>query len=124
VAWEGARPAAPVNKDVPMVSGDAVVGGVLHCTMGNWEGVPASYAYAWSGAGGAGADYAVSDADAGTSITCVVTATNPLGSTAAPPSNAVTIPAAGGATAATASHSTGHSAGHSSSSAKPKDEKK
>jgi hypothetical protein len=124
VAWEGARPAAPVNKDIPNVSGDAVVGGVLHCTMGNWEGVPASYAYAWSGAGGAGADYAVSDADAGTSITCVVTATNPLGSTAAPPSNAVSIPAAGGssATAATASH---HESRHAPSASAPKaDDKK
>lgn len=95
--------APPVNKDVPHVTGDAVVGGVLTATMGNWDGMqaePHSYSYQWmqddhhAGLGQSGETYVVSDADAGHSITCVVTAVNAVGSTSAPPSNAVAIPPA------------------------------
>lgn len=93
-----AATAPPVNIDVPYVSGTGAVGSTLNCTMGNWDNMsaePHSYAYAWSGAGTATGDtYVVGAADTGTDITCVVTATNALGSTAAPPSNAVTIAAA------------------------------
>jgi hypothetical protein len=95
---EPAATAPPVNRDVPYVSGTGTVGSTLTCTMGNWDNMyaePHSYAYAWSGSGSASGDtYVVDAADAGTDITCVVTATNDLGSTAAPPSNAVTIVAA------------------------------
>ena len=88
----------PVNIDVPLVTGSAAVGATLNCTMGNWEGTPTSYAYAWKrGATAIGTDqasYVVVAGDAGASITCVVTATNAAGSTAAPPSNAVAIPPA------------------------------
>jgi hypothetical protein len=87
--------APPVNVDVPHVSGTGSVGSTLNCTMGNWSGTPTSYAYAWKSDGmtdlGAGSSYVVAATDAGHSITCVVTATNALGSTAAPPSNAVSI---------------------------------
>jgi len=95
---------APVNVDVPQVSGTAAVGSTLTCTMGNWDGVPTSYEYAWASDGAAnsatGSTYNVLEDDAGKSITCVVTATNAGGSTAAPPSNAVLIP--GGAAHASA----------------------
>jgi hypothetical protein len=65
--------------------------------MGNWEGEPTSYAYQWKidganvGTGTATATHAVQPGDVGKTATCVVTATNALGSTAAPPSNGVVV---------------------------------
>lgn len=89
--------AAPENVDVPYVSGTGTVGETLTCTMGNWNGLPRSYAYAWASDGApnsaVGPTYSIVPGDAGHSITCVVTATNELGSTAAPPSNAVVVSA-------------------------------
>lgn len=89
---------APVNVDVPHLQpGSAVVGDTLTITMGNWDMQPSQYAGEWFRDGteviGSGASYVVSEADAGHSITCVVTASNAIGSTTAPPSNAVAIPA-------------------------------
>jgi hypothetical protein len=93
----GAPPtSAPVNVDVPFAS---QTGGTLNCTMGNWQHVPTSYAYAWTidgAAAGTAADYAVQAGDVGKSATCIVTATNAVGSTAAPPSNPVTVADPGG----------------------------
>ena len=70
-------------------------GSTLNSTMGNWTGDPDSYAYAWqingNAAGSNAATYAVQAGDIGGTATCVVTATNSEGSTAAPPSNSVTI---------------------------------
>jgi hypothetical protein len=94
-------PAAPVCIDVPYVGGGAAVGDTLTCTMGNWGNEPVSYTYAWS-SGGTESSYVVQAADAGTSITCVVSATNAGGTTAAPPSNAVMVPAAAGMAQASA----------------------
>jgi hypothetical protein len=92
----GSQP--PMVKDIPYVEGEAAVGGTLTCTMGNWTGEPTDYAYQWKRDGttnlGTAASYLVVTADAGSSITCVVTASNANGSTTAPPSNAVTIAAA------------------------------
>ena len=83
----------PVNVDVPYVEQR---GETLNCTMGNWDGEPTAYAYAWHNDGVAngatGADYTILPADAGHTLACVVTATNAMGSTAAPMSNGVTIP--------------------------------
>jgi hypothetical protein len=83
----------PVNVDVPFVS---QTGGTLSCTMGNWTGEPTSYAYAWHNDGVANgavdATYTVQPDDSGHSLACVVTATNALGSTIAPMSNAIAIP--------------------------------
>jgi len=84
----------PVNVDVPYVS---VTGATASCTMGNWQGEPTEYAYAWHKdgvaiAGATSATYAVQPDHAGHSLACVVTATNAQGSTAAPMSNAVAIP--------------------------------
>ena len=83
-------PPAPVCIDVPAITGVGAVDQVLSCTTGNWGNEPVSYAHAWS-SGGTEASYTVLAADAGTSITCVVSATNAGGTTAAPPSNAVLI---------------------------------
>jgi hypothetical protein len=93
----------PMVKDVPHVAGAASVGGTLTVTMGNWFGEPNLYAYQWrrDGAANVGTDaasYVVVAADAGHEISCVVTASNDNGSTAAPPSNAVLV--AGAARAA------------------------
>jgi hypothetical protein len=94
----GALPAPPVALDTPHVSPDpAAVGETLSCTMGNWDGVPFSYAYKWRRAGGeiVGTEptYVATPTDSNKSIDCVVTATNAGGSTTAPPSNAVVIDA-------------------------------
>jgi hypothetical protein len=90
---------APVNRDVPHVT---QAGDTLNCTMGNWEGEPTSYGYQWkidgAVAGTDSATHTVAAADVGKAATCVVTATNAHGSTAAPPSVdlVITDPAAGG----------------------------
>lgn len=86
--------APPLNVDVPLVTGSGQVGQMLNCTMGNWDGEPTAYEYAWkadsvTALGDNTANYVVAESDVGTSITCIVTATNAMGSTMAPPSNAV-----------------------------------
>jgi len=82
----------PVNIDVPHAS---QTGATLVCTMGNWDGEPTSYAYQWKFDGAdvasSGSTCPVTAADAGKVATCVVTATNAAGSTAAPPSVPLTI---------------------------------
>jgi hypothetical protein len=92
----------PVNRDVPMVSGSGAVGSPLNCTMGNWDNMntgTVSYAYQWQSGGNpvgdGSASYTPVAEDSGQDVTCVVTATNEVGSTAAPPSNAVRINGAG-----------------------------
>jgi hypothetical protein len=97
-ADENPETGGPRNRDVPHVSGTPALGETLNCTMGNWDGEPTGYAYQWKRNGslniGTDATYVVAPPDAGHSLTCVVTATNAHGSTAAPPSNAIAIPAA------------------------------
>jgi hypothetical protein len=82
----------PVNVDVPYAS---QVGNVLNCTMGNWQGEPTTYVYQWqidgSDVPSDGMDLPVDPVYVGFVATCIVTAENADGSTAAPPSNPVTI---------------------------------
>jgi hypothetical protein len=83
----------PENVDVPHAS---QVGTTLECTMGNWTGEPAAYAYQWLLDGGpgivaTGPTYAVTPDDVGRVANCIVTASNAAGSTVAPPSNDVVI---------------------------------
>lgn len=88
---------APANIDVPFASANAspaIVGTVCTCTVGTWAATPSSYAYQWKRDGatnlGTAANYTLIAADVGGhAITCIVTATNATGSTAAPPSNAI-----------------------------------
>lgn len=85
-------PAPPANVDIPHVSQN---GTLLNCTMGNWTGEPTSYSYQWQ-LDGANADtdantFTVSGADNGKTAICIVTATNDVGSVAAPPSNGVVV---------------------------------
>jgi hypothetical protein len=102
----GTPPVAPIVKDVPALTGTGIVGSVLNVTNGNWRGVPTAYNYAWMGGSAPiGTDantYTVDVADVGKSITCVVSATNAVGTTAAPPSNAIVALPAGTQAAAAA----------------------
>jgi hypothetical protein len=88
----GGAVAPPVNTAVPAVTQTA---DVLSCTMGTWTGSPTSYAYQWKVDGtDVGTDapsYTALPADVGSTATCVVTATNANGSTAAPPSVGVIV---------------------------------
>ena len=99
----------PGVVDVPYASGTGAVGSTLNCTMGNWTNVPSSYAYQWMRDGGAietaaAADYTAVADDVGHSLSCVVTATNAVGATTAPPSNAVVVTEAVAAATAAAAH--------------------
>jgi hypothetical protein len=88
----------PSVVDVPYAE-QSTDGTQLTCTTGNWTGVPTSYAYQWQldgdNRGDNTATYVVGSGDVGKSAVCIVTATNALGATDAPPSNAVTIAAGG-----------------------------
>lgn len=85
---------APVNVAVPAIAQE---GDVLGCTMGEWDNKPTTYAYQWQMDGadvGTDADrFTVTADDVGHTATCIVTATNDLGSTTAPPSNGVVVEA-------------------------------
>ena len=81
----GATPSAPVNTVAPALSGDFFVGQTLTCSTGTWSGSPApSFTYQWRKAGvnigGATTNsYVLVSGDDGSSIDCVVTATNGSG---------------------------------------------
>jgi hypothetical protein len=88
--------APPGVIDTPFVSGNATHGSVLSCTTGNWVGTPTGYAYQWKRGGatnvGTNANtYTTVAGDVGYGVGCIVTATNATGSTAAPPSNQITV---------------------------------
>jgi len=79
----------PTNTVAPVVSGTAQFGQILSSTTGTWTAVPAAtYAYQWQRGGSnigsaTSSTYTLVQADVGSTIRCVVTATNALGSTPA-----------------------------------------
>jgi hypothetical protein len=84
-------PPAPVNTVVPGIS---KTGGTLSVSNGTWNNNPTGFGYAWESCNSAGSgctaipgatsrSYALSAADIGTTIVCVVTATGAGGSTSA-----------------------------------------
>ena len=81
--------AAPVNTVAPAISGTAQVGSTLTCSQGTWTGTaPITYAYQWkrngSNIGSAtNSTYLLVAADASTTVSCTVTATNADGSASA-----------------------------------------
>lgn len=86
--------AAPSNSVAPVASGTGTVGQTLSCTTGTWTGSPA-FAYQWkrdgANIGGATSSTYLLDAlDAGTTVTCTVTGTNP-GGTASATSNGIAV---------------------------------
>ena len=93
--------ALPVNTAAPVISGSLTVGSTLSCTQGTWSNSPTSYAYQWQRggtniSGATSSTYVTVSADGGTSVGCLVTATNASGS-ASQASNTLAI-SAGGAT--------------------------
>jgi hypothetical protein len=81
-------PGAPTNHTAPTITGVGAVGGTLTCSAGAWDGSPYARAYAWlrNGTlirGANGASYSPVQADAGTSVSCRVTATNSAGNAVA-----------------------------------------
>jgi hypothetical protein len=87
--------AAPANTVAPAVTGSTTLGATLSCSTGTWSGLVEDYAYQWqrNGAdivGSVGTTYVIAAADDGTTLRCVVTATNDFGSTDAN-SNGVAI---------------------------------
>jgi hypothetical protein len=85
---------APVDTQLPDVTGSPVVAGTLHCSSGFWEARPApTFSYRWSREGtsvGEGPSYVVAPADAGQELACEVTAVNEEGEATAT-SRSVTI---------------------------------
>jgi hypothetical protein len=86
----------PLNIQKPYAGGNQVIGGVVTCTMGVWYNTPTSYAYQWksnaanaTGAGATTNSYTIAAADAGHTLTCVVTPTNSFGPGAAATSNPI-----------------------------------
>lgn len=97
--WRAA-PTLPVNVYAPKAwiggktNSTAAVGDVVKTTPGGWSMAP-TYAYQWKRggvdiAGATSASYTTTAPDSGTSLTCVVTATNAVGSATAT-SNTITI---------------------------------
>lgn len=85
-------PFAPLLLFAPIVSGTVTVGSTLTCSTGAWDGrgEAPTYSYEWlrdgdpiSGASLTSGTYTLVLADAGSSIRCVVTATNTGGATSA-----------------------------------------
>jgi hypothetical protein len=82
-------PPAPANTLLPAIT---KTGGTLNVSTGKWNNNPTGFAYTWKSCNSAGANctaipgatsnsYALSAADIGTTIVCVVTATGAGGST-------------------------------------------
>ena len=85
-------PPAPANTQAPAISGTAQQGDTLKVSNGTWSNNPTGYSYAWENCNSAGSNcaairgrisssYALSAADIGSTIVCVVTATGPGGIT-------------------------------------------
>ncbi|MEG3177066.1 BNR-4 repeat-containing protein [Sphingomonas sp. RB3P16] len=92
-------PLAPINLSRPAVSGTAQEGQILTATAGVWLGSPTGYSYLWyrggvAIAGSVNSTRTLTAADIGAVMTCVVTATNAGGSTAATSSGTVAVIAA------------------------------
>ena len=80
--------AAPTNTAVPSIAGIAAAGRTLTCSSGTWSGAGLGYAYQWRRDGVAIAaatatTYRVLARDAGSVLTCAVTASNALGNASA-----------------------------------------
>ena len=86
---------APANTIAPVISGTTTLGSTLSSTTGAFNGNPSpTYGYQWRRnavniPSATGSTYVLVSADSGAAITCVVTATNALGSSSAT-SNTIT----------------------------------
>ena len=91
-AAHGDQPyAAPGNRQLPTVSGSAIVGGTLTASPGSWSRSPAGFGYQWRRcrtvcvaiAGATGSSYIPSASDQGSILNVQVTAVSAAGSTQA-----------------------------------------
>lgn len=97
---------APVNTVAPAITGTATVGNTLSCSTGTWTGTPTpTYTYQWQKgtsniSGATSSTYLVDILNSGSTIRCVVTATNSAGSASAnsAATASVPVPAIGTAT--------------------------
>lgn len=75
---------APVNTSPPVISGTTYEGSILSCDVGVWDNAVSTYTYDWQrdgiSTGGTSNTYLVELDDSGAGMTCVVTATNAIGS--------------------------------------------
>jgi hypothetical protein len=103
VLVEGGKPgSAPRPITLPQVSGKPALGEPLMCSQGTWSGSPPpTFTYQWIRDRGpeqtviesaTTSTYVVSEADAGHSLSCKVTASNRAGSETASSSNALGVP--------------------------------
>lgn len=79
----------PVSTVPPALTGDPHKGSVLTCSTGEWTESPTTFAWRWLRddvviPDEIGQTYPVTGEDVGTSLSCIVTATNELGSAEAP----------------------------------------
>lgn len=75
---------APINTELPSVTGNPVVGQVLTCDPGEFAGAPTSFEYGWNRnnsylPGETAQTYTVKPVDAGKRISCFVRASNDVG---------------------------------------------
>ena len=116
-AYGRAFTSAPVNTVAPAVTGTATFGQTLSCSTGTWTGIPTpTYTYQWQRvttniSGATSSTYVLVQADVGSTIRCVVTATNSTSAVSANSNStatvAATVPGAPTIGTATASGSTG-----------------
>jgi hypothetical protein len=74
----------PANTVLPVITGFEVEGQTLSCSTGTWTETPSGYTYQWQRSnvdigGATGATHLLVGADAGTTLTCIVTASNSAG---------------------------------------------
>jgi hypothetical protein len=99
--------AAPANSTSPVVSGTGTSGQTLTTTNGTWTNLPTAYAYQWQSdgvdiPGETASTHLLTVGDVGTTITCVVTASNIYGNASATSNGIGPIAAAGTAPTNTA----------------------
>jgi len=95
-------PPAPVNSELPVVSGSAVEGQTLSASTGTWSDSPLSFEYQWQDcntvgegcsdiAGATSSTHKVASGDVGHTLRVVVTATNEGGSGEATSATSATV---------------------------------
>ena len=87
--------APPVNLAAPELTGDAVVGSELSCSVGDWSGNDLTYVREWLSdgaviAGESGLTYSSVERDVGHALGCRVTATNTAAVSVSETSNQIT----------------------------------
>ena len=87
----------PVNTAIPVITGDAYVGYTLTSSTGTWTGDPTpTYTYQWQQgtsdiSGATSSTYVIQAGDEGSTLRCVVTATNSAGSASANSANTAVV---------------------------------